>query len=764
MMKYKLFLLFIATVALTTLISSYGQSIAATLSPNIILSRQVSQEVGKNEVPRAVISQGLIHAVWRVSNKAQIANAPELSGSWGPAQTIGSPSSGTYHTMAIAENPIDKSLHIAWVDQSAGFSGRVFYSRRSPSGPWSAPVVISGPYNAFSHYPSIAVTTQGVVWINWSRMNGNKTVIQYKYSPDGGATWLPNIEGDVATNNAKRGFLAADNSGGIHITWFSTDDGYRIHYGRWTGAGWTDETLPITGINADSNIAIDKNNNISIMWRRQRGEAAYAIYYAYRPANTTGWAIQNLYEAGDTGRPGGIDVDEANVVHIAWDTPVTGGRIGYGRRLPSGQWLGTAFPINAAGFSANPSIAAIADQSSSRAHVLYQVVLNGDIDTRIYETVIADTTITTGPPVTPTPTTPPVDFTATRTSPSPTKNANVTVNLTGLLGSPNQMRVSLTPFAPTTPESTLPWSGLEGTFTRDVTAGLNGCSATLYIQVRNSTTGQISAVKSVTASVDTGIQATISINAVNYVGQRPAQPNLAQPNAPDIRDPNYIRDASVKVSVSQETAGCAGMAKYQVDKEPFTPATFPDQGFAPVTLTNVGADPGGRGYPEQDVTITTILTDTLGNQQTGGKNVTYDDDPPVLASSGTATFPNGTTTNISVVPVNFSATVTDDGYKGGASNKKYWGVWVLATTSQTAPSLTDFQMYGDVIQLPAGATTIPNVRLVNFPTGTAAGDRYVHIRFLDGAANYSETEIVSEKITLQSPYTGLLTYLPVVLK
>ena len=194
-------------------------------------------------------------------------------------------------------------------------------------------------------------------------------------------------------------------------------------------------------------------------------------------------------------------------------------------------------------------------------------------------------------------------------------------------------------------------------------------------------------------------------------------------------------------------------------------SSYPYSGFSAFNSFVTGNDSSGTGFEEQTVNATVILTDTLGNQNSVSKQFTYDDDAPVLTAGGSITLPDGASTRISVIPLDFTAVVTDDGYMNTApADKRYWGVWVVATTSNNFPTPQDFLQYGDVIGLEDGATHVDYVRLVNALTGTADGTRFVHMRFLDGAGNYTETGLTSPAITLLPNYNGLPNYLPLIYK
>jgi hypothetical protein len=117
------------------------------------------------------------------------------------------------------------------------------------------------------------------------------------------------------------------------------------------------------------------------------------------------------------------------------------------------------------------------------------------------------------------------------------------------------------------------------------------------------------------------------------------------------------------------------------------------------------------------------------------------------------------------VPIQFNASVTDDGYTNGApANRKYWGVWVVATNSPALPSAQVFAQYGKAHILDPGATSLKSVNLTNDSPGMRqSGARYVHLRFLDGAGNYSVAGITSAPVMLSDPFVdGTRSYMPLI--
>jgi len=370
------------------------------------------------------------------------------------------------------------------------------------------------------------------------------------------------------------------------------------------------------------------------------------------------------------------------------------------------------------------------------------------------------------PTLSPTPTQPPVDFTLTRSSASPSNNPNVGLTITNMIGNPDQMRVSTTAF---TAQSASPaWEGLNTSKTVNTGAGVTSCVTAVYVQLRNSSNGGVSSVQAVSASIDSAIQSTPQIYTMETApSARPAslEQVQSQPFAPDRVSEKYTRNMTFAYTIAQETGGCSGITRHKAGPFVVNGSSYPYTGFSAFDRFVTGNDSSGTGFEEQTVNATVILTDTLGNQSTTTKQFTYDDDAPVLTAGGSISLPNGANTNVSVIPLEFTAVVTDDGFMNSApADKRYWGVWVVATTSSTFPAPQDFLQYGDVIGLGDGTNRVDYVRLVNALTGTQSGTRFVHIRFLDGAGNYTETGLTSQAITLQPNYTGLPNYLPLIYK
>jgi hypothetical protein len=561
----------------------------------------------------------------------------------------------------------------------------------------------------------------------------------------------------------------ATSDGKLHLAFLSNGDTFRYYI--FNGSSWAEST-PIYSGKAKQIHLSTNGTTIFALYSAQPGDF-HNVYF--RQGVNGSWTNEMIMSSGSTydENPFGYYNQTRNTFFAFW---MSGGSTADTRLVVREYTLGGAWSgvVDLGGVKVQYPRAAGGVESVS---VVWQDKVSGTYDIRMRTTITGTTpTPTTNIPPTVAPTTPPtaslVDFAFTRTSGSPTNNANVGVSITSPQGSPNQMRYSLTPFAA---NSGVPaWQTLQTAFNVNTSAGVVNCGVAIYAQVRNSTNGAVSPVRAVTASVDTTVQSTAALYTMESPAgaSRPADILSEQPYAPNGGDPNYTRSFTFNYHFVQEPTTCSGLKSYQVETYAKSPAPMPNvvDGFAPFNPFNSATDTNGVGLIEQTLVANLILTDTLGNKSAFTKTIFYDDDPPVLSPGGSITFPSGASTNLSLTSISFTAVVTDDGYTNSApATKKYWGAWIVATKSATLPGPEVFAQYGKVHALAPGGTTLAGVNLTNDynqespPAMRTAGARYIHMRFLDGAGNYTEAGITSPAITLNAPFVdGSLRYMPVI--
>jgi len=711
----------------------------------------VSTTVQKNEVPRIAISDTDLNVVWKSGNSLTHSRTafnarPEIGSNWSEQQMMGFSGIGTYNTASVAVSPVDDSVHVVWADTGRGGDGYMFYSRRLPNGSWTEPLKISS-VGRFAHYPHATVDTTGRIWAVWSAEDpsGNDNIF-YRYSADNGLTWQPGKEGKIDDQNAKRPWIAADKTGGVHVTWWRYEGG--VWYARWTGNSWSKEGIPSGGFNADPSITVDPNNRIHLAWRRQRGFAAWDIYYATKlvGASSHDWDIGQLYRGGNIDKTVVIYADEQSTLHLAWYDTLKGNEVWYTRRPAGADWLSPPINVSNDGlFNINADVVGRTDANGMRAHVVFESWFGGDRDVRIQHVQVGNV-------VPPAAAQPVIRGQALSNGLKGTKNPDLTVDFTNVNGSPDQIRYHFG----SPPTANDIWRPFATTMTISSNASADSCAPIyLYTQVRNSTNNQVQqTASSDLIIVDQGIQAPVPIRSTRSIL---------------IGDADYINTPAYVYNVVPEPWPCAGIASYHaLDVAPADPVhTGSDTSNHVVTLSTQGWQTEGGGFAERDVTARVTLADVLCNTTTTQETLHYDADPPQVAS-GTATATNNSGGSAIGTLDLANINVTDDSYgtrPGVPSTKAYWGVWVLVSaTNLGTPTEADFNNHGVVVQVPHGQASA-DISLIGdgMPeqgkTMKAPGARFIYIRFIDGAGNVS-SQIKSAQATLDQGYSVPRVYLP----
>jgi hypothetical protein len=747
-------------LAVSALFPMAPQIVAQQIAPAALpLSKDtVSTTITKNEVPRIALSAGQLHVTWKAGGttaRTAYSQRSEAGGDWPPQQTIGGSSSGSYHTSSVAVSPVDSSVHLIWVDASQGGDGYVFYSRQQSNGQWTSPVRISS-VGRFAHFPHVAVDTQGRIWAIWSAENppGTDNVF-YRYSTDNGATWQPSGDGLLDNRNAKRPWIAADRSGGVHAVWWSQGI---ISYARWTGSNWAIETIPSGGFNADPSVTIDPSGNVHVAWRRQRGFGEWDIYYANRPANSSSWSITRLYEGGNVDKTVVVYADETGTLHLTWFDTLGGAEIWYTTKAPGGNWLSPPQNVSNDGiFNVNPDVVGLV---GSRAHVVFETWFGGDADVRIQHVQVgaggptgcSGTLVLEG-------------------GKEATRNSTVSGVVTPNGCTPDQMQISVD--AP--PTDATPKVSYSPNISVPIPAGTT-CAHTVY--VRLFVNGVAGAPAQDTIIVDTSVSA-------NVLALNPHMAGLPTTYTPitinDIRDqggasdgaPNYTRDRMFFLGVS-DSGDCVGLKGFDVEGS--IAGAVRGGAFA-----NVVALPGDSSAAPKAFHV--VISDTLDNQQSFPSTDTMfqlvydpaDTDPapgvtntlglPVLAPGGSVV--GDTNTKSIIRTLTFSnISVTDNLYGQQGENlpagRQFWGVWVANSRTDVSADDPNLRWYPVRVPVPAASFSIVWNLFSGLDYGPRLdrpGDYFVYVRFLDGAGNPS-AGFLKTRLTLDPGYTVPRVNLP----
>ncbi|HEY1012523.1 MAG TPA: hypothetical protein VGE07_07440 [Herpetosiphonaceae bacterium] len=680
-------------------------------------------------------------------------------------------------------------IHIVWIEYGSTNDepSRVMYTN-NVAGTWLRPHTVSssGGRNN-SGIVGLAVENNRVHVVYTTNSLG----LAYRQVTLNGAT--PTNQGVIGlTGGSAKGFnpdLAVDSTGRVHMAYINNKDGtYRIYHRTWFNGTLSSERLVRGGdaLKKELRIAASSDNKIHLIYVANEGAVTrYSIFdgtsWSNGPDVGTGkQKLQSIAASGTT------------IVAVFSAQPGSTHNV-YMKIRTTGGWSGAALLSSGGSFDENPD--AFASPYNGKVYAVWNsgsstadYILAREIDPAtgsagpvknlrgknpLWPRVAAGPTesisvvwqdkapgtyfnaahvqgvVTGGTGPTPTPTSTPtstplptVDATPVRTSPSPNNNTQIAVSLTGLQGTPNEMRFNTVPFGPA--DTTPGWAPIQPGFTVQASPGLGTvCGvATVYVQVRNTATGQVSAVKTVSAVIDTDVQAFPYFQNPNTMGMR-VTAGTVNPYAPLAGADDYTRSAKYYYRFSDEVAGCAGLAAYRDSDDQYAIGT-PQEFYARTANAPLvgGIDPTGQGLPEQSFAATLVITDKLGTAKSYQRTMYYDDDPPVVLPGGELGLPGNTTViSSAVVTMVFSATVTDDSYNVRTPvGKNYWGAWVLAVDPAvtTDPKPSDFLAHGQAIRIAPGSDEIPYVKLNNGLTGTSqTGQRRVYVAFLDGAGNFS---------------------------
>lgn len=750
-----------------TILGPAPASQSQTAAPTITRST-VSTAQQKNEVPRIDLASGKLHVTWKTSvstGNAQTAyNVRDEGGSaWPAQQTVGDASgNGSFFTSSVRVNPRTGVAHLIWVDNSAGNRGAVFYSRNQ-NGQWANPVQVStGSDGAFPHYPYLAIGPDDKLWAIWSAEQpgqaGNPDGVFVRFSTDGTRWDAPGGNALVDGTNAKNPWIAVDKSGNVHAVWYRYAGGI-ITYGRWDGTRWTVETLAPGAYSAQPSVTVDPSNNVHLAWRRIRGDRAWSIMYATRPAAGGTWAISKLLDVANTNYNVPIYADTNGTLHLSWFEQGSTTDIWYTNKPAGGNWSTPVNVTNDAQFNANPDVVGSTDGSGIRGHVVSQTIFTTDQDVRIEHLRVGAGAAASG--------------------------CTGTVVLEGGAAAVNKRTLSgtITPRNCTPTEMQLIVDGVEqgrvaynASFTVTI-PDTNICSHS--VAVRLFASGSAGEPASATIKVDTA--ATAQLYALNpnmkglptiFTPYIPGQTGGTLPAAND-GAANYTRDRSFYFGID-DAAECAGLKKFSINGSI-------SSDLVPGGFSSVVPLPGDAAVGEKTFTIS--IADVLSNTATmpapgSTYRMVYDpastsptqpntDGLPVLATGGAAA---GDTNTLSIErKLTFSNISVNDNLYGQfgenlPAGRQFWGVLMANSPTDVGVDSPTLRWYPVPVASPAATFTVDwNLfRGLNYgPALDKPGTYTVYVRFLDGAGNAS-LNAIKTTVTLAPGYGVPKLFIPLV--
>ncbi len=279
-------------------------------------------------------------AVYPTDNKAYFAWSEHRTGNWEIAFRQFDPAGGGTWTPALASDPDnisgtadglsqspalavtpDGTLTAVWADD-----GHIWFRQRpGTGGAWSAKIDITGPTSTGGDLPSIAVASNGAVYVawEWSWTNFDTDPIQYrndiafrKYS---GGVWSPALSAPpVNASNSTRissaPVVVADSGDNARLVWqswiFQSIEPYEkesdVYYRKHTGTTWSGGITDITSEHSYKayapSIATTSGGKTYIVWEQAVSSPFGNRDIYYRSSTGDSWPLvtgTNL--SGNTG-------------------------------------------------------------------------------------------------------------------------------------------------------------------------------------------------------------------------------------------------------------------------------------------------------------------------------------------------------------------------------------------------------------------------------------------------------------------------------
>ena len=194
---------------------------------------------------------GTLYAAWEDNRNGDydiyFSRSTDGGLTWGPDVKVND-DTGTADqreaTIAVSDAGI---LYLSWEDFRNGARADIYFSRSNDGGvTWSENVKINDDSGPADHVnPALAAGSSGKIYLVWqdNRRSGSADFdVYFARSPDGGTTWLPNVELDVHSGEAASNWpaIATGPSQQVYVAWHDSRRGnWDIYFARSTNEGGT---------------------------------------------------------------------------------------------------------------------------------------------------------------------------------------------------------------------------------------------------------------------------------------------------------------------------------------------------------------------------------------------------------------------------------------------------------------------------------------------------------------------------------------------
>jgi len=306
--------------------------------PNVRVDDTGSSSSVQYKPSVAVDTSGDIYVAWsdgRNDNSAiYFAKSTDGGASFGPNVRVddSGSSTGGRGGPSIAVD-INGNIYIVWYD-GRDLRNYIYFAKSTDGGASFGPNVRVDNSGQGSVFPSIAVDTNGDIYVVFHEERGNPD-IYFAKSTDGGASFGPNVRVDDSGSSLTQQAMpsiAVDANGDIYVTWRDERNlgGGRldIYFAKSTDGGNSfgrnvrvDDTGSSTSSQDEPSIAVDANGNICVAWGDYRN-GNKDIYFA--KSTDAGASFGTNIRVDDTGSSSSrqaepsIAVDTNGNINIAW--------------------------------------------------------------------------------------------------------------------------------------------------------------------------------------------------------------------------------------------------------------------------------------------------------------------------------------------------------------------------------------------------------------------------------------------------------------
>ena len=281
-------------------------------SANVRINREISGADQRNPVV-ASAPFGTLYAAWEDNRNGDydiyFSRSTDGGLTWGPDVKVND-DAGTADqreaTIAVSDAGI---VYLSWEDFRNGARADVYFSRSNDGGvTWSENVKINDDSDSADHVnPTLAAGSSGRIYLVWqdNRRSGSADFdVYFARSPDGGTTWLPNVELDVHSGAAASNWpaIATGPSQQVYVAWHDSRRGnWDIYFTRSTNEGGTWDAN--VRLNDDSGaadqfmpaLAVGPDGTVYATWQDyRRNSSSPDIYLSRSLSEGASWQANTL--------------------------------------------------------------------------------------------------------------------------------------------------------------------------------------------------------------------------------------------------------------------------------------------------------------------------------------------------------------------------------------------------------------------------------------------------------------------------------------